>query len=90
AMEGALDRLCDRAEVAVRGGYNIIILSDRAVGPDRIPIPALLATAAVHNYLIRKGLRTSVGLVVESGEPREVHHFACLAGYGAEAVNPYL
>ena len=90
AMEGALDRLCDRAEVAVRGGYNIIILSDRMVGPDRIPIPALLATAAVHNYLIRKGLRTSVGLVVESGEPREVHHFACLAGYGAEAVNPYL
>ncbi|OQW54824.1 MAG: glutamate synthase subunit alpha [Proteobacteria bacterium SG_bin9] len=90
AMEGALDRLCDRAEVAVRGGYNIIILSDHAVGPDRIPIPALLATAAVHNYLIRKGLRTSVGLVVESGEPREVHHFACLAGYGAEAINPYL
>ncbi|KQT90376.1 glutamate synthase [Methylobacterium sp. Leaf466] len=90
AMEGALDRLCDRAEVAVRGGYNIIILSDRGLGPDRIAIPALLATAAVHNYLIRKGLRTSVGLVVESGEPREVHHFACLAGYGAEAINPYL
>ena len=85
-----LDRLCDRAEAAVHGGYNIIILSDRLVGPDRIPIPALLATAAVHNYLIRKGLRTSVGLVVESGEPREVHHFACLAGYGAEAINPYL
>ncbi|MCJ2033089.1 glutamate synthase large subunit [Methylobacterium sp. J-068] len=90
AMEGAVDRLCDRAEVAVRGGYNIIILSDRGIGPDRIAIPALLATAAVHNYLIRKGLRTSVGLVVESGEPREVHHFACLAGYGAEAINPYL
>ncbi|WP_375407867.1 glutamate synthase large subunit [uncultured Methylobacterium sp.] len=90
AMEGALDRLCDRAEVAVRGGYNIIILSDRGIGPDRIAIPSLLATAAVHNYLIRKGLRTSVGLVVESGEPREVHHFACLAGYGAEAINPYL
>ncbi|MFE1597591.1 glutamate synthase large subunit [Methylobacterium sp. ID0610] len=89
-MDGAVDRLCDRAEAAVRGGYNIIVLSDRAVGPDRIPIPALLATAAVHNYLIRKGLRTSVGLVVESGEPREVHHFACLAGYGAEAINPYL
>ncbi|HVL72772.1 MAG TPA: glutamate synthase central domain-containing protein, partial [Beijerinckiaceae bacterium] len=89
-MEGAVERLCDRAEAAVRGGYNIIILSDRQVGPDRIPIPALLATAAVHNYLIRKGLRTSVGLVVESGEPREVHHFACLAGYGAEAINPYL
>src|SRR5215213_6961547 len=90
ALDGALDRLCDRAEAAVHGGYNIIILSDRMVGPDRIPIPALLATAAVHNYLIRKGLRTSVGLVVESGEPREVHHFACLAGYGAEAINPYL
>ncbi len=90
ALDGALDRLCDRAEAAVRGGYNIIILSDRMVGPDRIPIPALLATAAVHNYLIRKGLRTSVGLVVESGEPREIHHFACLAGYGAEAINPYL
>jgi len=90
ALDGALDRLCDRAEAAVHGGYNIIILSDRMVGPDRIPIPALLATAAVHNYLIRKGLRTSVGLVVESGEPREIHHFACLAGYGAEAINPYL
>src|SRR5215210_2973540 len=90
ALDGALDRLCDRAEAAVHGGYNIIILTDRMVGPDRIPIPALLATAAVHNYLIRKGLRTSVGLVVESGEPREIHHFACLAGYGAEAVNPYL
>ena len=74
----------------MHGGYNIIILSDRLVGPDRIPIPALLATAAVHHHLIRKGLRTSVGLVVETGEAREVHHFCCLAGYGAEAINPYL
>ena len=90
AMEAMLERLCERAEQAVRGGYNIIILSDRLVGPDRIPIPALLATAAVHHHLIRKGLRTSVGLVVETGEAREVHHFACLAGYGAEAINPYL
>ncbi|MEN3931160.1 glutamate synthase large subunit [Microvirga sp. W0021] len=89
-MEDTVDRLCDRAEAAVHGGYNIIILSDRMVGPDRIAIPALLATAAVHNHLIRKGLRTSVGLVVETAEPREVHHFACLAGYGAEAINPYL
>ena len=89
-MPGALERLCERAEAAVAGGYNIIILSDRQVGPDRIAIPALLATAAVHHHLIRKGLRTSVGLVVESGEPREVHHFCCLAGYGAEAINPYL
>src|SRR5690606_22841323 len=60
------------------------------IGPDRIAIPILLATAAVHHHLIRKGLRTAVGLVVESGEPREVHHFCCLAGYGAEAINPYL
>ena len=89
-MEEALKRLCERAEAAVHGRYNIIILSDRMVGPDRIPIPALLATAAVHHHLIRKGLRTSVGLVVETGEVREIHHFACLAGYGAEAINPYL
>ncbi|QPC85466.1 glutamate synthase large subunit [Mesorhizobium sp. NBSH29] len=89
-MSGAVDRLCERAEAAVAGGYNIIILSDRQVGPDRIAIPSLLATAAVHHHLIRKGLRTSVGLVLETGEPREVHHFCCLAGYGAEAINPYL
>ncbi|MGN6284485.1 MAG: glutamate synthase large subunit [Afipia sp.] len=89
-MEQVLDELCARAEAAVRGGDNIIILSDRAAGSDRIPIPSLLACAAVHHHLIRTGLRTSVGLVVESGEPREVHHFACLAGYGAEAINPYL
>jgi len=89
-MEEALERLCERAEAAVLGRYNIIVLSDRQVGPDRIPIPALLATAAVHHHLIRKGLRTAVGLVVETGEAREVHHFACLAGYGAEAINPYL
>ena len=74
----------------MRDGINIIILSDRRAGADRIPIPSLLACAAVHHHLIREGLRTSVGLVVESGEPREVHHFACLAGYGAEAINPYL
>lgn len=89
-MPEILDRLCERAEAAVKGGYNIIVLSDRQIGPDRIAIPALLATAAVHHHLIRKGLRTSVGLVVESGEPREVHHFCLLAGYGAEAINPYL
>src|SRR3954465_6552123 len=89
-MEQVLDELCARAEAAVREGVNIIILSDRMAGSDRIPIPSLLACAAVHHHLIRTGLRTSVGLVVESGEPREVHHFACLAGYGAEAINPYL
>jgi glutamate synthase (NADPH) large chain len=89
-MEAALDSVCALAERAVRDGYNIIILSDRAVSAERVPIPALLATSAVHHDLIRKGLRTSVGLVVESGEPREVHQFCTLAGYGAEAINPYL
>ena len=89
-METAIDELCDAAEAAVRDGVNIIILSDRRAGADRIPIPSLLACAAVHHHLIREGLRTSVGLVVESAEPREVHHFCCLAGYGAEAINPYL
>ncbi|MBH0239449.1 glutamate synthase large subunit [Methylobrevis sp. L22] len=89
-MKAALDALCQRAEEAVRAKYNIIILSDRLVSRTRVPIPALLATAGVHNHLIRKGLRTSVGLVVETGEPREVHHFCVLAGYGAEAINPYL
>ncbi len=89
-MDAALRALCAQAEQAVRDGINIIILSDRTASSDRIPLPALLACASVHHHLIREGLRTSVGLVVESGEPREVHHFACLAGYGAEAINPYL
>jgi glutamate synthase (NADPH/NADH) large chain len=89
-MGWAIDELCERAEEAVRAGSNIIILSDRKASADRVPIPVLLACAAVHHHLIRKGLRTSVGLVLETGEPREVHHFACLAGYGAEAINPYL
>ncbi|MEP7242005.1 MAG: glutamate synthase central domain-containing protein, partial [Devosia sp.] len=89
-MESALDQLFSDAELAVHSGDNIIILSDRMLGPDRIAIPALLATAGVHHHLIRKGLRTSVGLVVETGEAREVHHFCALAGYGAEAINPYL
>ncbi len=89
-MEAAIDALCSQADEAVRDGINIIILSDRRAGADRIPIPSLLSCAAVHHHLIREGLRTSVGVVVESGEPREVHHFACLAGFGAEAINPYL
>ena len=89
-MGKALETLSKRAEAAVRSGENIIILSDRATGPDRIPIPSLLATSAVHHHLIRCGLRTSVGLVVETGEAHEVHQFATLAGYGAEAINPYL
>ncbi|MCK5423754.1 MAG: glutamate synthase large subunit, partial [Emcibacter sp.] len=89
-MDNAIESICLLAEVSVIEGDNIIILSDRGVSDDRIAIPALLATSAVHHYLIRKGLRTSVGLVVETGEAREVHHFCVLAGYGAEAINPYL
>src|SRR5215475_3912860 len=89
-MGWALDELCERSEEEVRNGCNIVILSDHKAGADRIPIPVLLACAAVHHHLIRQGLRTSVGMVVETGEPREVHHFACLAGYGAEVINPYL
>ena len=86
----ALDRLCREATEAVHGDYNILILSDRAISAERAPIPALLATSAVHHHLIREGLRTSTGIVVETGEAREVHHFCALAGYGAEAINPYL
>ncbi|WP_045223490.1 glutamate synthase large subunit [Methyloterricola oryzae] len=89
-MEPALKALCALAEQAVHDGNNILVLSDRRVDADHIAIPALLATSAVHYHLIRKGLRTKVGLVIETGEAREVHHFALLAGYGAEAVNPYL
>ena len=90
-MASALDCACAEAEEAVRSKeYNIIILSDRGVGRDRIPIPSLLATSAVHHHLIKQGLRTSVGLVVETGEAHEVHQFCTLAGYGAEAINPYL
>jgi glutamate synthase (NADPH) large chain len=89
-MERSLDWLCSRAETAVLQGWNIIVISDRETGPGRIPIPSLLATSAIHHHLIRKGLRTSVGLVVETGEAHEVHQFALLAGYGAEAINPYL
>jgi len=89
-MEAALEGLCADAHKSVLDGYNILILSDRRVSRSRIAIPALLATAAVHHHLIRKGLRTETGLVLETGEAREVHHFCTLAGYGAEAINPYL
>ena len=86
----AIETLCRDATAAALGGEAIVVVSDRAVGPDRVPVPSLLATAAVHNHLVRTGLRTRIGLVVESGEVREVHHVAALAGYGAEAINPYL
>jgi glutamate synthase (NADPH/NADH) large chain len=89
-LERALERLCYAATDAVLADNNILILSDRATSCDRVPIPALLATAAVHHHLIRQGLRMQTGLVIETGEAREVHHFCALAGYGAEAINPYL
>jgi glutamate synthase (NADPH/NADH) large chain len=89
-LERAVERICHEATDAVLADNNILILSDRFVSSDRIPVPALLATAAVHHHLIRQGLRMQTGLVVETGEAREVHHFCALAGYGAEAINPYM
>ena len=88
-MEAALSAVCRRAQQVVMEGHNILILSDRGMNADNIAIPALLATAAVHHHLIREGLRTEVGLVVETGEARRVHDFCLLAGYGAEAINPF-
>jgi glutamate synthase (NADPH) large chain len=90
ALEAALDELCRQSSAAISRGYGIIILSDRGLTKELAPIPALLAVAGVHHHLIREGTRTQVGFVIESGEPREVHHFALLLGYGAAAVNPYL
>ncbi len=89
-MGAALESLCSAAKQAVADGFNIIILSDRQVGAERLAIPALLACSATHQYLVRAGLRTNTGLVVDTGSAREVHHFALLAGYGAEAVCPWL
>ena len=90
AIEARLASLCAQAEDAVRSGYTVIIISDRKVDRERVAIPALLALSAIHQHLVAKGLRTSTGLVVETGSAREVHHFALLGGYGAEAVHPYL
>ncbi len=89
-VEAKLASICAESVDAIRGGKNILIISDRAIGPDQVAIPALLALSAVHQHLIREGLRTTAGLVVETGTAREVHQFAVLAGYGAEAVHPYL
>lgn len=89
-MRDALTELCEKAEEAARTEQNVLILSDRGVDENHAPIPALLAVAAVHNHLIRKVLRTEIGLILESGEPREVHHFCTLIGYGVTAINPYL
>jgi glutamate synthase (NADPH/NADH) large chain len=89
-MGPALEALCKAAEKAVNDGFNLLILSDRNVSHDRLAIPALLACSATHQFLVREGLRTSTGLVIDTGSAREVHHFALLAGYGAEAVCPWL
>jgi glutamate synthase (NADPH/NADH) large chain len=89
-IEASLASLCAEAVDAVKSGHNILIVSDRALSADQVAIPALLATSAVHQHLVMRGLRASTGLVVETGSARETHHFALLAGYGAEAVHPYL
>ena len=89
-LERAMETLCREASLAIAAGYDIIILSDRGMDRGNAAIPALLAVAGVHHHLIREGTRTRVGLVLETGEPREVHHFALLLGYGAAAINPYL
>src|SRR2546421_1207033 len=89
-LESALDKLFASADGAVAEGVNILLLSDRGLDADNAPIPALLAVAGLHHHLIRQGTRTRVGIVLESGEPREVHHFSLLIGYGCSAINPYL
>lgn len=89
-MRASLDRVCNQVADAVRNGVNLIILSDRGISKDKAAIPSLLAVSGLHHFLIRAGLRTKTGIVLESGEPREVAHFALLCGYGANAINPYL
>ena len=89
-MERRLAALCEEAAGYVDNGANIVILSDRNLGPDRVAMPSLLAVAAVHHHLVRRGTRLRTGLVIESGEPRDIHHMATLIGYGAAAINPYL
>src|SRR5262249_19197177 len=89
-LDRALERIAREADEALAGGANILILSDRNLGADRVAIPALLAVSSVHHHLVREGTRLQAGLVIEPGEPRDVHHFATLIGYGAAAINPYV
>ncbi len=89
-LGSAVDKLCQEASQAIRSGYKFLILSDRGVNAECAPIPSLLGISAVHHHLVREATRTEVGFIVETGEPRDVHHFACLIGYGAGTVNPYL
>ncbi|MDZ5811129.1 glutamate synthase large subunit [Halorubrum sp. AD140] len=90
SLVDAVTRIRDESAAAIEDGSDVVVLSDRAVGPDRLAVPSLLATGAVHHHLVRNGLRNRAGLVVESGEPHEVHHVATLVGYGADAIDPYL
>jgi len=89
-LKPALDRICNEAEQAIDEGYSLVILSDRALSAERVPVSALLASGAVHHHLVRKAKRAQIGIIVESGEAREVHHHCLLVGYGADAINPYL
>jgi glutamate synthase (NADPH/NADH) large chain len=89
-IEAALDRICAESEAAIDDGYSLIVLSDRAVGPERIALSSLLACGAVHHHLVARAKRTRIGIIVESGEAREVHHHCLLVGYGADGINPYL
>ncbi|MCY4563699.1 MAG: glutamate synthase large subunit, partial [Gammaproteobacteria bacterium] len=89
-LEAALDRISAEASRAIEDGYSLIVLSDRAVGPERVPISALLAVGTVHHHLVATHARTRIGIVLETGEAREVHHHCLLTGYGADAINPYL
>ena len=88
-IHAALDRICAEVDTAIEAGDALLVLSDRATGPDRVPMPALLATGTVHHHLVKHSKRTRIGIVVESGEAREVHHHCLLVGYGADAINPY-
>ncbi|HUX13975.1 MAG TPA: glutamate synthase large subunit, partial [Spirochaetia bacterium] len=89
-LRACLDRICLEAEEAIAGGYGMVILTDRAADRERVPVSALLATGAVHHHLVRNAKRTQIGIIVETGEPREIHHFCMLVAYGADAINPYL
>ncbi len=89
-LKACLERICAESEQAIGDGYGMVILTDRAAGRDRVPVSALIATGAVHHHLVRNAKRTQIGIVLETGEPREVHHYCMLVGYGADAINPYL
>ena len=89
-MVKALDRICQEAEAAIDAGYHLLILSDRSVSHDRVPLSTLLATGAVHHHLVERVKRTQIGIVVETGEARKVHHHCLLVGYGADGINPYV